>query len=122
MAKLVTEIKILDLDMMDTFFSLIADNADCIHEPLKSKLQEWIDAEEKGWVSWSEISPEYIKSNDCRVMLNGHEQFFVTGYNKILRKVKVLERAEGNKPCFIRIVEAQSFSINNNRFSNFVEW
>jgi hypothetical protein len=40
MAKLVTEVKILDFNEFTTFFELIADNLDCIAEPLKSSIVE----------------------------------------------------------------------------------
>jgi len=120
MTTLTTEIKFLDLDIMQTLFELLADNQDCIEDPLKSKLQEFIDSEDKGWVSWSDIAPEFISNESCLVMLNGEDVSNVTGYNKILRKVKVVSVV--NDRNLVEVIKADSFSINNVGFANFVEW
>ncbi len=118
MAKLMTEIKITELDEVKTFFELLADNMDCVSEPLNSRIKEWLEEGDKCWVSWSDIAPEFIDNKSCVVLLNGEEMQTVTGYNKILRKVKVFHK----NPNRIEIVNAKSFSINNVGFANFVEW
>lgn len=118
MAKLTTEIKVTELDEIKTLFELFADNFDCIKEPLRSRFLEWVDAEDKGWVSWSDIAPEFIDSKSCSVIVNGKDHGNVTGYNKILRKVKVFNK----DPNRIEIINAKSFSIKNIGFDNFVEW
>jgi hypothetical protein len=116
MAKLVTEIKILDSNECITFFELIADNLDCISEPLRSSIVNWVDSENKGWVSWTDIAPEYIRNDDCLVLLDGEDVSNVTGYNKILKKVSVINDNKRN------VIKAASFSIKNIGFDNFVEW
>jgi len=118
MAKLPKEIKLCDLDQIKTLFELFADNIDCIHEPLKSRFIEWVNDEDKGWVSWSDIAPEFIDNKSCSVIVNGEDHVNVTEYNKILRKVKVFNK----NPNRIEIINAKSFSINNVGFANFVEW
>tara|TARA_R110000868_G_scaffold162439_1_gene393704 strand:- start:39169 stop:39528 length:360 start_codon:yes stop_codon:yes gene_type:complete len=118
MAKLITEIKLLDMDELKTLFELFSDNIDCIKEPLRSRFIEWIEAEDKGWVSWSDIAPEFIDNESCSVLVDGKDALTVCEYNKILRKVKVFHK----KPNRIEIVNAKSFSINNIGFANFVEW
>ena len=118
MAKLMTEIKLTELDQIKTLLELLAENIDCIKEPLKSRFEEWIDSENKGWVSWSDIAPEFIDNKSCSVLINGEDSLTVCGYNKILRKVKVFNR----DPNRIEIINAKSFSINNIGFANFVEW
>ena len=75
-----------------TFFELIADNLDCISEPLRSSIVDWVDSGDKGWVSWAAISPEFINSDSCIVMMNGVEQNYVTGYNRILKKIKLIQK------------------------------
>ena len=118
MRKLVTEIKITDLDEIKTFFELISDNQACISDPLRTLIQQWLEKTNNAWVKWSDISPEFISSTNCLVLLNGVEQFYVTGYNKILKKVKIYNKKESK----IDIVKAESFSINNLGCENFVEW
>jgi len=118
MAKLPVEIKLSELDQMKTLFELFADNMDCIHEPLKSRLIDWVNDEDKGWVSWSDIAPEFIDNKSCSVLIDGKDALTLCGYNKILRKVKVFNR----EPNRIEIINAKSFSINNTGFANFVEW
>jgi hypothetical protein len=118
MAKLMTEIKITELDEIKTLFELLGDNTDCIKEPLNSRLKEWVDGNNKGWVKWRDISPEFIDDKSCSVIADGVDQLYVTGYNKILRKIKVHNRIL-NK---IEVFNAKSFSINNIGFANFVEW
>jgi hypothetical protein len=118
MAKLMAEIKMTELDEIKTLFELFADNVDCINEPLKSRLKEWVESEGKAWVSWSDIAPEFIDNNSCSVLVEGKDALHVCGYNKILRKIKVFDKATGR----IEIVSAKSFSINNIGSANFVEW
>jgi hypothetical protein len=118
MAKLITEIKMTELDEMKTLFELFADNVDCINEPLKSRLKEWVESEGKAWVSWSDIAPEFIDNKSCIVLANGVDQQTVCGYNKILRKIKVFDKATGR----IDVTAVKSFSINNIGSANFVEW
>ena len=118
MAKLIAEIKMTELDEMKTLFELFSDNIDCISEPLKSRLKEWVESEGKAWVSWSDISPEFINNQSCVVLADGVDQQNVCGYNKILRKIKVFNKALGR----VDILRAKSFSINNIGSSNFVEW
>ena len=113
-----TEIKLTDLDQMKTLFELIADNIDCMREPLKSRFLEWADTEDKGWVSWRDISPEFINDKSCSVIADGVDQLYVTGYNKILRKIKVYNKSIGK----IEVFKVKSFSISNIGFANFVEW
>jgi hypothetical protein len=118
MAKLIYEIKMTELDEMKTLFELFSDNVDCINEPLKSRLKEWVESEGKAWVSWSDIAHEFIDSNSCVVLVDGVDQQNVCGYNKILRKIKVL-----NKATFrVDVTSVKSFSINNIGSANFVEW
>lgn len=117
MAKLMTEIKLTELEEIKTMFELIADNFDCIKEPLKSKFIDWVDSEDKCWVSWSDIQ-QYIDNKNCSVLVDGKEHQTVCGYNRILRKVKVFIR----DPNRIEIINAKSFSVNNIGFANFVEW
>jgi hypothetical protein len=118
MAKLTTEIKITELDQITTLFELLGDNQECIKEPLRSRFIEWMEAKDKGWVSWSDIAPEFIDNKSCSVLVDGNDEQTVCGYNKILRKVKIF-----NKEAYrIEIVNAKSFSINNIGFANFVEW
>jgi hypothetical protein len=118
MAKLTMKIELSDLDGVKDFFELLADNADCVVEPLKSRVIEWVNEKNKGWVSWGSICPLYIDEKSCTVMLNGVEQSTVTRYNKLLRKVELVRQ----NPNRIERVDAKSFSINNIGFANFVEW
>ena len=118
MSKLIYEIKMTELDEMKTLFELFSDNVDCINEPLKSRLKEWVESEGKAWVSWSDIAPEFIDNNSCLVLVDGKDALNVCAYNKILRKVKILN-VESSR---LEIVSAKSFSINNIGFANFVEW
>jgi len=118
MAKLTTEIKITELDQITTLFELLGDNQECIKEPLRSRFIEWMEAKDKGWVSWSDIEPEFVGNMSCVVLVDGVEQLFVTGYNKILRKVKIYN-GDLKK---IEVFNAKSFSIKNIGFANFVEW
>ena len=113
-----TEIKLTELDEIKTLFELFADNIDCMKEPLKSRFLEWIDTKDKGWVSWSDISPEFIGNMSCVVLVDDVEHLFVTGYNKILRKVKIYN----DDLKKIEVFNAKSFSIKNIGFDNFVEW
>ena len=115
---MITEVKLLDIEPCTTFFELIGDNIDCIGEPLLSRLKEWADSEDKGWVSWSDIAPEFIDNKSCLVTVNGNEQMYVCGYNKILRKVRVFNK-DINR---FEIINAKSFSIKNIGFANFAEW
>jgi hypothetical protein len=119
MTKLIAEIKVSGLEIVETLFELLSDNLEHIQEPLKSKLLDWLESQDKGWVSWSDISPEFIDSNNCIVMMNGIEQMHVTGYNRILQKVKVIDYTSR---AVINIVKADSFSIKNIGFDNFVSW
>lgn len=118
MAKLPVEIKLSELNEMKTMFELISDNFDCIKDPLRSRFLEWVESKDKAWVSWSDIAPEFINNKNCSVLVDGKDHVNVTGYNKILRKVKVLNK----DPNRIEIINAKSFSINNIGFDNFVEW
>ncbi len=118
MAKLMTEIKVTGLDQIKTLFELLGDNIDCIQEPLKSRLEEWVNADDKGWVKWSDISPEFIEDKSCYVFMDGTEQLFVTGYNKILRKVKIYNKEKSR----VDVVSAKSFSISNMGHEDFVRW
>ncbi|MFT7372083.1 MAG: hypothetical protein ACI9T9_000764 [Oleiphilaceae bacterium] len=118
MAELKVEIKILDSDEFNTLFELIADNFEGVPEPLKSKLFEWVESENKGWILWGDICPRFISMESAIVMLNGKSVGNVTGYNKILKKVTVMN--EGWQ--LEEVVKAASFSINNINFDNFVEW
>lgn len=118
MAKLITEIKLLDMDELKTLFELFSDNIDCIKEPLRSRFIEWVESENKGWVSWDDISPVFINDKSCSVLADGKDQLYVTDYNKILRKIKAYNQESGR----IDIISVKSFSINNIGFDNFVEW
>lgn len=118
MAKLTTEIKVTELDEIKTLFELFADNFDCIKEPLRSRFLEWVDAKDKGWVSWSDIAPKFIDNKSCSVLVNGEDATNVCGYNKILRKVQVINK----DPKRVEIVNAKSFSVNNIGYPSFVEW
>jgi hypothetical protein len=114
----ILEVKILDLEICQTLFELLSENINCISEPLKSKIYQWVECENKGWVIWSDICPNFINKESCVVMLNGKSVKNVTGYNQILRKVTVMN--EGWQ--MLEVVRADSFSINNIDFDNFVEW
>lgn len=118
MAKLITEVNLLDIEPCTTLFELIGDNVGCIGEPLLSRLKEWADSEDKGWVSWTDIAPEFIDNESCSVIADGEDQLLVCGYNKILRKIKVYNK-DINK---FEVFSVKSFSINNIGFANFVEW
>ena len=119
MAKITAEIKLSECDEIKTFFELIADNMDDIREPLRSKIKDWTESEDKGWVKWGDIAPEFIDNNNCIVMMDGIEQQLVTGYNRVLQKVKFFEPLNRSP---IRIASPKSFSIKNVGFDNFVEW
>ena len=118
MAKITAEIKFLELEVVKDLFELLSDGIESIQEPLKSKLLDWVESEDKGWVSWSDVSPEFIDSDNCIVMMNGAEQMHVTGYNRILQKVKLFDKDLRQ----LKIVEAKSFSIKNVGYDNFVSW
>ena len=118
MAKITAEIKLSELDIVKDLFELLSDGIECIQEPLKSKLLDWVEAEDKGWVKWSDIAPEFINNQECIVMMNGAEQMQVTGYNRILQKVELFDK---ELRC-LKIVDAKSFSIKNIGFENFVSW
>ena len=125
MAKLGVEVKLTELEEVRALLEearvligLLADNVDCMSEPLKSKFKVWCETEDKGWISWSDISPEFINSGSCSVMLNGSDASTVCGYNKALRKVKVFIK-DANR---VDLIDAKTFSINNIGQPNFVEW
>ena len=118
MAKLITEIKLTELDQTKTLFELFADNIDCMQEPLKSKFLEWVNSEDKGWTTWSDISPEFIGNMSCVVLVDDVVHLFVTGYNKILRKVKIYN----DELKKVEVFNAKSFSIKNIGSASFVEW
>ena len=117
--KLTAEIKVSGLEIVETLFELLSDNIEHIQETLKSKLLDWAESEYAGWVGWADISPEFIDSNNCIVMMNGIEQMHVTAYNRILQKVQVIDYTSKK---VINIVKADSFSIKNIGFDNFVSW
>jgi hypothetical protein len=116
MASITAEVKVSGLELVQDFFELLSENIECIQEPLKSKILDFVESEDQGWVSWPDISPEFIDSNNCIVMMDGIEQDHVTGYNRILQQVKIIDRT--SRP-FIKIVKAKSFYIG---FDNFVSW
>ena len=117
MAKIVTEVSIKDVDSIKVLFELIGDNTEYIREPLLSKIQEWIDSENAGWVKWGDLR-EFVDNSNCTVLLNGEEQLFVTGYNKVLRKVELLNKEIGR----LEVVKAESFSVANSGQQPYVEW
>ena len=118
MAKLMTEIKVTELDQIKTLLELLGDNIHCMQEPLISRFKEWVNDEDKGWVSWSDIAPEFIDNNNCYVFMDGTEQMQVTGYNKVLRKVKIYNKEKSR----IDVVSAKSFSISNIGADDFIRW
>jgi hypothetical protein len=119
MAKLnpAIEVNVKDVELVKNLMELLSDNIDCINEPLTTRLKELSENNEFGWVCWGDLR-DHIDDKNCEVFLNGVEQFYVTGYNKLLRKVNVYN----NDTKRIDTVNADSFLIRNVGCDSFAEW
>lgn len=123
MTNFASEVKLSELEEIKALFELISDNFSDIKEPLASRIKEWVDAENKSWVSWSDLRCKGLvfdngnSSNYTTVVIDGEESQTMVRYNKILRKVVI-----HNDGC-LDMINAKSFSIKNNKSDNFlVEW
>lgn len=117
MAQVKIEVEVEQIWKFKSLLELIGDNLECISDPLKSRLLESIENDEMGWVIWSDLY-EHIDSDNCTVMMDGEEQFYVTKYNKMLRKVSVFNAETKKIDTYI----ASSFSVANNGCPPYVEW
>lgn len=111
------DVNVKDIELVKNLMELLSDNIDCINEPLITRLKELSEDNEFGWVDWSDLRG-HIDDKSCEVFLNGVEQFYVTGYNKMLRKVGIYNKESKR----VDIVKADSFLIRNVGCDNFVEW